>query len=272
MATTGYIHTFTDREQNRLIDQAEFLARYHHVEIDLSACRRVIEVGCGVGAQMRILLRNWPAVTMTGIDNSRSQLDKATQNLRNEISEGRAALLQGAGDSLPVPDNTFEGAVVFWVLEHVAQPIGILGELFRVMKPGARVFITEVFDTAVYTYPHCTGIETYFQAFVALQRELGGDPDAAMRVPGLAARVGFTDIEVRDVSPMLDARMTDARERSQFLDYFQTLLLSGSDELLARNKIEQSQVDAVRTDFVKLGTDPDAVFHYGAKLTRARKP
>ncbi|MDX2221096.1 MAG: class I SAM-dependent methyltransferase, partial [Rhodospirillaceae bacterium] len=92
MTDPGYIHTFSVEEQRRLIRQAEFLEPFHHAGIDLSGCARVLEIGCGVGAQMRILLRRWPAVHVTGVDRSAAQLAAARDVVAADLAAGRAAL------------------------------------------------------------------------------------------------------------------------------------------------------------------------------------
>lgn len=264
---TGYIHTYTPEEQQRLMDQALFLEPYHHPNIDFRQAKTVLEVGCGVGAQMRVLLRRWPHVQIVGVEPSEAQIATARVNLADAIQAGRAALHQAAGDALPFEDNSFDGACVFWVFEHLSQPLPILREILRVLKPGAALYTTEVFDRAVHTYPECPAMMAYFQAFVALQASFGGDPHVGIRMPGLFAEAGFRQITTVDVSPTLDARMAEAAARKAFLDYFQTLLLSGSGLLIERGLIAAQLVEQVRAEFALLSANPSAVFSYGAKQT-----
>jgi ubiquinone/menaquinone biosynthesis C-methylase UbiE len=266
-----YIHSFTAQEQQRLIDQALFLEPYHHPGLDLRGCRRVLEVGCGVGAQMSVLLRRWPEAHFTGVDRSTSQLERARQTLASALAKGRAELHLAAGDRLPFADNAFDAVCVFWVFEHVSAPMPILSEIRRVLRPGRSFYATEVFDKGLYMYPSGTATSAYFRAFTALQSEFGGDPDIGVRMPGLLTQAGFVDVVASDVSPTLDARMTDASARAAFLDYFQTLLLSGADALLARGRIAADTADHVKAEFLALRGNPAAVFAYGAKQVCGRK-
>jgi len=267
-----YIHTFTPAEQQRLIDQALFLEPYHHVGLDFKGCKTVLEVGCGVGAQISVLLRRWPGVKFVGVDRSQSQLERARQTLASALGDHRAELHLAAGDQLPFGVDSFDGASVFWVFEHVTHPLPILRDIQRVLKPGAAFTATEVFDRGLYMYPAAPATAQYFQAFTALQAEFGGDPDVGMRMPGLLAQAGFVDIAITDVSPTLDARMSAPPARRAFLDYFQTLLLSGSSSLLERQRIAPALVAQVQQEFARLADDPAAVFSYGAKQVRGRKP
>lgn len=270
--TSGYIHTFTPAEQDRLIAQAEFLARYHHAGIDLSGCRDVLEIGCGVGAQLRLLAERWPTTQLTGVDRSESQLQRARSVLAAQLNDGRITLKQASGEQTWLPESSFDAVVIFWVFEHVADPGPILNEALRVLRPGGRIFATEVFDRALYAWPPCAAIEAYFAAFTALQRSFGGDPDVGLRMPGLMATAGFVDIALADVSPTLDARMADSAARRAFIAYFRDLLLSGAGQLSERGQIEKGLPAAVAADFAMLEGRPDAVFSYGAKQISARRP
>ncbi|MBL8630879.1 MAG: methyltransferase domain-containing protein [Rhodospirillaceae bacterium] len=268
----GYIHTFTPEEQQRLVDQALFLEPYHHPQINFANAKLVLDVGCGVGAQIAVLLRRWPHLKITGVEPSATQIERARTLLAKDLGEGRVTLHQAPGDQLPFPDNSFDGACVFWVFEHVPQAVPIMREILRVLKPGAPFYATEVFDKALHVHPSCPAIMRYFEAFMALQAEFGGDPNVGVRIPGLMAQAGFTGIVPTDVSPTLDARMTDDAARQAFLEYFQTLLLSGASPLLARGHVGQSLVEEVASDFARLKLNPDALFSYGAKQTWGYKP
>jgi len=269
---TQYIHTFTPEEQQRLIDQALFLEPYHHAGLDFTGCRTILEVGCGVGAQMSLLLRRWPQAKVIGVDRAEAQIDRARQTLAEHIKTGRAEVHLASGDGLPFGDASFDAGVVFWVFEHVARPLPILADILRVLKPGAAFVTTEVFDQALHVHPASPHMRAYFQAFTALQAEFGGEPNIGVRMPGLLAQAGFTDVSILDVSPTLDARMADANQRRAFLDYFQTLLLSGSGPLLQRGRVSPETLAGLKAEFTALLSNPAAVFSYGAKRTTGRKP
>ncbi len=42
---------------------------------------------------------------------------------------------------LPFPSNLFDGAINIWVAEHVRDPLGMVGEMARVLKPGGHLMM-----------------------------------------------------------------------------------------------------------------------------------
>src|SRR5688500_9831287 len=101
MPDTEYIHTFTKEEQDRLLRQAELLEPHLHRYIDLSGCSSLLEIGCGVGAQLRLLFRRYPELRMTGVDISEAQIRRARLLLAKELSKGQLELHTCPGDELP---------------------------------------------------------------------------------------------------------------------------------------------------------------------------
>ena len=57
-----------------------------------------------------------------------------------EIAAGPGIGVVGDAHKLPWRDASLDGALIQGVLEHVRDPIGIVGEIFRVLKPGAPVY------------------------------------------------------------------------------------------------------------------------------------
>lgn len=87
----------------------------------------LLDVGCGTAWLGRHF------ADYTGIDGSPAAVASATA--------AGLAVIQGDVDSgLPFSDASFDGVVLKDVLEHVASPVGLVGEVLRVLRPGGRVF------------------------------------------------------------------------------------------------------------------------------------
>ena len=269
--SSGYIHSFAATEQDRLIRQARFLAPWVQPGIDFAGRASVLEVGCGVGAQMQVLLERFPRLRITGVDHSAEQLARARAVLHEPLRADRAELVRGSGYALPFADATFDGAYVIWVLEHLGEPLQALREIHRVLRPGAALYCTEVFNAGLYTEPACPAMSEYWQAFNTLQRRLRGDPDVGIRLGTLLDAAGFVKVRFVDISPRVDARLADPAARRETFAFWRDLLFSAVPQLLAEGTVTPALVDAVAAEFDQLARIPDAVFVYAAKQARGVK-
>jgi SAM-dependent methyltransferase len=88
---------------------------------------RLLDVGCG-GAWLGDHFENY-----TGIDVSPEAVEAAR-------SQGRQVILVNGDEPLPFDEGSFDGVVLKDVLEHVANPVTLVREVRRVLRPGGRVF------------------------------------------------------------------------------------------------------------------------------------
>jgi SAM-dependent methyltransferase len=95
---------------------------------------RVLDLGCGRGGLVEQL--NHPLHQLVGVDPDVVSLQE--HRLRPEMP-----LSAAYSDRLPFADGRFDLVFASWVLEHLARPEVVLGEIGRVLKPGGVfVFIT----------------------------------------------------------------------------------------------------------------------------------
>src|SRR4051812_36693575 len=102
---SGYIHGYTDEEAERLIAQAEFLARWVFDGVDLDGVGTLLEVGMGVGAETRLLRARWPRLRVVGCDISDGQLAHARRVLADDVASGAVELLRASATAVPLPDD-----------------------------------------------------------------------------------------------------------------------------------------------------------------------
>jgi len=102
----------------------------------------VLDLGCGTGIAARALARRKTfSGRITGVDLS-PYLTAAARRVAQD--EGLASTIEfRTGDSqhLDVPDASFDAALVHTLLSHVGDPIAVLREVARTLKPGGTVGI-----------------------------------------------------------------------------------------------------------------------------------
>lgn len=80
--TLDYVHGYDSRESLRLQDQAATLAELLHSDTVFPAGSRVLEAGCGVGAQTVTLAKNSPGARVLAVDISSDSLAEAERAVR----------------------------------------------------------------------------------------------------------------------------------------------------------------------------------------------
>src|ERR1700742_1521939 len=133
----GYVHGYDDRANERLRDQAAALLALLHHDPAYPAGSRVLEAGCGVGAQTVTLARNSPDARFTCVDisaDSAAEARRRTAELPHVVVEqGDILALRGSYDHL----------FVCFVLEHLPRPVEALRTLTRLVEPGGSVTVIE---------------------------------------------------------------------------------------------------------------------------------
>ena len=254
----GYIHGFSDGETERLIRQAEFLGRWVYRSLDLHSTKRLLEVGCGVGAQTLQLRKRWPALRVVAIDQSEAQLTKARTNLKKEIGWGMVELRQAAAEKNGLAKESFDAAMFCWVLEHLREPEAALRETMRVLKPGGQIILTEVFNRTLHTEPRCPTVEQLWAAGSELQKELGGPPYLGPRLPELAHAVGVEIRSFRFIPMLGDER--DPSLRRELFAYFKELLSSFIPQLKQHGRATDADWLAAQAELDQAADTPRSLF------------
>ena len=99
-------------------------------QVDLEG-KRILDIGCGVGAFVRRLREFTPHVF--GFDIDRESVVTAAEELPN--------LALAVGEYMPYPEASFDVIILHEVLEHVDDDVATLKEARRVLAPGGRVVI-----------------------------------------------------------------------------------------------------------------------------------
>jgi SAM-dependent methyltransferase len=258
----GYIHGYDREEQERLLEQARFLEDKVFESLDLSGYRKMLEVGCGTGAECEILLRRYPELHVTGIDRSADQVAKAEEFMAGQPKfVGRYKFLVADGRDLSaLGKETFDSAFFCWLLEHVSEPVLILEQTRERLAHGGKVFLTEVFNASLRIEPEIPVLVRYWEKYNELQSSLGGDPHAGIKL-GLHLHLArFRNIRVWPKTFLFDAR--NSAGRTAMLEYWLELILSGHDQLLLRGWVSEAEIAELKNAFKEAARRAETIFQY----------
>lgn len=264
-----YLHGFTPEEQDRLYRQARYLAHEVHDRLPFRSCRRLLEVGCGVAAQTEILLRQFPDLHVTGVDSSSANLTIARARLESlSFAAEHWELHEVDAQRLPFAKESFDGAFLCWILEHVPEPARVLSEVRRVLRAGSPIVCTEVQNASFFIDPYSPNTLAYWMAFNDYQfEELDGDPFVGAKLGNLLLAVGYREIRTEVKTFHLDNRRPG--DRAEFLAFWAELLLSGAPGLVEAGKVDAATVEGMKAELEEVARNPNAVFFYSFVQARA---
>jgi ubiquinone/menaquinone biosynthesis C-methylase UbiE len=118
---------------------------YQRVIADLAALGlvegKVLDAGTGPGTLVRELARQLPGLQVYGIDLSEDMIELARAHAGREHLEERVQFASGDVAHLPYPDQSFDVVVSTISMHHWSELAQPLRELYRVLRPGGRVWI-----------------------------------------------------------------------------------------------------------------------------------
>ncbi len=158
---------------------------------------RALDVGVGTGDFSFALLRaSDPSASVVGVDISPGMLVRSTRRALREGYAGRYRAVLGSAESLPLPDRSVDRVVAGFVIRNVGRIPRALAELRRVLRPGGRLVILDLYT------PQDARIRAlhraYARLFPRLAGALGSDPEAYRYLPrsieAFADPDGVTDL------------------------------------------------------------------------------
>jgi ubiquinone/menaquinone biosynthesis C-methylase UbiE len=257
--SNAYVHGYDARENQRLQDQANVLVELLHFDTRYQKGSRILEAGCGVGAQTVTLASNSPDATFTCIDISG---DSITQARKAAESAGRHNVSFAQADifNLDFEPESFDHIFLCHVLEHLSQPVEAIKILKRLIKTGGTITVIEGDHGSAYFYPQSDNAHKAIQCQAELQSRAGGNALVGRELYPLLDKAGFDSIHV-------DPRMVYADSSKPALvsgftkDTFTAMIEGIREAALDAEIIDAATFDAGVRDLHRT-TGPDGVFCY----------
>jgi protein-L-isoaspartate O-methyltransferase len=251
-----YVHGYGPREQQRLQDQARTLADLLHAGTAYAAGSRVLEVGCGVGAQTLEIGRRSPGARITSIDVA---ADSVAEARRRVAAAGLAHVdvLRADLYATPFAPESFDHVFVCFVLEHLADPPAALK---RLLKRGGSLTVIEGDHGSTYFHPRSSAADEAVQSLVTLQCRAGGDALIGRRLYPMLRDAGFADVQVTPRMVYVDGSRP-ALADGFTLNTFTAMVGGAGDAAVAAGLITAERFAAGMRDLARTAAQ-DGVFCY----------
>jgi SAM-dependent methyltransferase len=269
MTAPGYVHGYTEEEATRLADQAGTLTELLHHDTNYPTGCQVLEAGCAVGAQTRILARRSPGAHFTSVDVSAQSLALAREAIKREglcnVEFKQADLF-----ALPFTEASFDHVFVCFVLEHLRQPEQALRALLRVLRPGGSLTVIEGDHGSAFFHPRSQRATRTIECLGQAQAAAGGDALIGRRLYPLLRSVSLPDVQVSPRFVYADASRpgwVDGFTRKTFI-----AMVEGAEEPALRlGLIDKLAWDCGIADLKRTAED-DGSFCYTFFKAVAHKP
>ena len=241
------------------MDQATTLMQLLHRDICFSRSSRVLEVGCGTGAQTLILAKNNPDVQIVSIDKSLTSLNQAKALMD---AEGITNVDFRHDDiyQLTSKNGLFDDVFVCFVLEHLPDPAGALRHLRSLLTATGNIIAIEGDHGSFYCHPESEAAQKAVACLVELQSRAGGDALIGRKLYPLLAEAGYTRIQVSPQLVYVDAarpKWVEGFSRRTFI----AMVAGVKAQALASHLIDEETWEKGMADLYR-ATEPDGTFCY----------
>jgi ubiquinone/menaquinone biosynthesis C-methylase UbiE len=158
--------------------------------VDLPGAAAVLDLGCGTGVVTRaIAARDGFAGTVTGVDQSAEFIAVAHRLAVGDGVADRVRFAVGDVHQLELPAGSFDVAVAHTLVSHVRDPLTVLAEAARVVRPGGYVAVFDG-DYASLTFG-CSDARLGESTEPALRAMIMSSPRVMRELPRLLPQAGL---------------------------------------------------------------------------------
>jgi SAM-dependent methyltransferase len=265
-----YVHGYSAHETRRLGDQADTLAALLHSGTAYPPGSRVLEVGCGVGAQTVHLVTASPRAHFTAVDISADSLARARARVRDHAPDAHVSWHEANLFELPFPEAAFDHVFVCFVLEHLAAPLQDLTALRRVLRPGGTLTVIEGDHGSTFFHPDSAYAHAAIDCQIQLQATAGGNALIGRQLHPLVTGAGYENVVVRPRTVYAD-RSRPALVNGFTRNTFIAMIESVREDALAEGLMTPADWDQGLTDLHRTATG-DGTFHYSFFKAVAMNP
>ena len=257
---SAYVQGYSEREAERLYDQANSVRNLIHADIAYPPGSVVLEAGCGVGAQTLTLALNSPDAKFLSVDHSKDSLSLAREAIKRHKIEN-VEFVESDVFTLPIQEEGVDHVFVCHLLEHLPDPINGLLALRKYMKPNGSITVFEGDHGSCYFHPETKESVKVWKCLIEVQRRLGANSLVGRELFPMLKDSGFRNIRVMPKMVYIDKAAPELQEsfvRKTIIPMVEGVKIQSLDlGLIDKDTWQQGMEDLSRT-----GLNNNGVFCY----------
>ena len=228
------------RNQTRILWDLEKEVLIKH---GLKKGMNVADVCCGCGDFTALVAKHMNVSAVTGYDHAESSISHARNQAKQFVLNNLDFFIADA-TSVCVPDNTFDFVTCRLSLQIFSQPQVILKELYRIVKPGGRVYVTcEDFDLIV-SYPSATVVRDLYDKVGALCQSVDMDFYSGRKLAYWFKDFKFHSVKVDNIIPD-----TENCDRELFAEVIKSWKYFYGTSVADSGRLSEEEKDIIRKGF-----------------------
>ena len=268
-----YIHGSDADEQRRLSLLNSFMNDGSLRELDLRGGERILDVGCGLGQFTRAMARAvGPEAFVLGVERDDAQLDEARRQAAADHEESLVEFREGDAHDLPLGEvewESFDLVHARWILEHVRDPLLVVRQMVRTVRPGGRIVLEDDDHDVLRLYPEPAGFWPVWQAYMRSYDRLGNDPFIGRRLVSLLSEAGARPHRNTWV---FFGSCAGQENFAAIVENLTGLLRGARQIVLSQRLIEPEMFDEAVANLCKWGARPDAALWFSICWAEGIKP
>jgi len=266
-----YLHGTHPEEQDRLGLMNRLLNENSLAEMKLQPGEKILDVGCGLGQLTREMARQVDGAKVVGVERSPDQLASAKQ-LAEQAGEAHLVDFRpGPADQLPLKEDehgTFDVAHARFLLEHVPNPVAVVREMVRALRPGGRIILEDDPHDTLRLWPEPPGFTQIWSAYMRTYDRVGNDPVIGHRLVQLLVEAGAEPVRI--AWPFFGACAGQPDLLHGFVDNAARILEGVREPILALGQYDDQTFAACIHALRQWAHRPDAAFWYAVSYAEGK--
>lgn len=184
----------------------------------------IADICCGIGDFAVLLSKNFAPARIVALDHSKSSLSYA-RSVAADFGIGNVEYIYGDASEMLLEDNAFDFVTCRHALQIFNKPEMILAELFRICKPGGRVYVTNEKISHCLGEPRGQSIQWTYNELSKLFAHFDMDLEFGPKARRSLDMAGFEDIRMESfIATNLDG---DPQEFADMIEAWEEMFAGG---------------------------------------------